>query len=141
VNALRDFRIYCVRSNELEVFHDAIGSRDSSVGIATGCRLDGRGSIPGKGKNFFFSTVSRQALGPIQPNIQWVQGALSPGVKRPGHETDHSPSNAEKRGSRRKLMWLTRDAVLVFAWRNVEDHGKHQSRWPMFRPRFEPSVS
>jgi hypothetical protein len=29
-------------------------------------------------------------------NIQWVSGALSLGVKRPGHEADHSPpSSAE----------------------------------------------
>jgi hypothetical protein len=26
-----------------------------------------------------------------QPRIQWLPGALSPGVKRPGSETDHSP--------------------------------------------------
>jgi hypothetical protein len=26
-----------------------------------------------------------------QPLIQWVQGALLPGVKRPGREADHSP--------------------------------------------------
>jgi hypothetical protein len=33
---------------------------------------------------------------PIQPPIQWVSGAVSPGVKRPGRETDHSPlSNAK----------------------------------------------
>jgi hypothetical protein len=36
------------------------------------------------------------ALGPTQPPIQWVPGDLSLGVKRPGHETDHSPrSSAE----------------------------------------------
>jgi hypothetical protein len=29
-------------------------------------------------------------------DIQWVPGALSPGVKRPGREADHSfPSSAE----------------------------------------------
>jgi hypothetical protein len=45
---------------------------------------------------FLFDTVPRLALGPIQPPIQWVLGALSLGVKRPGHETDHSPpSSAE----------------------------------------------
>jgi hypothetical protein len=26
-----------------------------------------------------------------QPPIQWVSGAFSPGVKRPGREADHSP--------------------------------------------------
>jgi hypothetical protein len=28
---------------------------------------------------------------PTQPPIQWVPGALSLGVKRPGGEADHSP--------------------------------------------------
>jgi hypothetical protein len=35
-------------------------------------------------------------LGPIQPPIQWVPGALSLGVKLPEREADHSPpSSAE----------------------------------------------
>jgi hypothetical protein len=42
------------------------------------------------------STESRPALGPTQPPIQWVRGALSPMVKRPGREADQSPpSTAE----------------------------------------------
>jgi hypothetical protein len=45
---------------------------------------------------FLFTTVSRTALGPTQPSIQWVPAALSLGVKRPGREADHSPpSSAE----------------------------------------------
>jgi hypothetical protein len=45
---------------------------------------------------FLFATVSRPVLGTIQHPIQWVLGALSPGVKRPGREAYHSlPSNAE----------------------------------------------
>jgi hypothetical protein len=48
------------------------------------------------GKSFLFSTTSRPTLGPTQPPIQWVPGAPSPGVKRQGRETDHSPpSSAE----------------------------------------------
>jgi len=31
------------------------------------------------------------ALGPTQPPIQWVPGALALGVMRPGREADHSP--------------------------------------------------
>jgi hypothetical protein len=43
-----------------------------------------------------FTTASRTALGPTQPPIQRVPGALSLRVKRPGREADHSPpSNAE----------------------------------------------
>jgi hypothetical protein len=45
---------------------------------------------------FLFTAVSRTALGPTQPPIQLVPGALSLGVKRPGHEPGQSPpSSAE----------------------------------------------
>jgi hypothetical protein len=45
---------------------------------------------------FLFTTTSRTALGPTQPPIQRVPGALSLGVKRPGREADHwLPSSAE----------------------------------------------
>jgi hypothetical protein len=33
-------------------------------------------------------------LGPTQPPIQWVSGALSQGVNRPGREDDHSPQSS-----------------------------------------------
>jgi len=33
---------------------------------------------------FLFAAMSRLALGPTQPLIQWVLKALSPGVKHPG---------------------------------------------------------
>jgi hypothetical protein len=43
-----------------------------------------------------FTTASRTPLGHTQPPIQRVQGALSLGVKWPGHEDDHTPpSRAE----------------------------------------------
>jgi hypothetical protein len=57
---------------------------------------------PGMVKNFLFSTSSRPAVGPIQPPIQWVPGALSLGVKWLGHEADHSsPTSAEV-----KKIWI-----------------------------------
>jgi hypothetical protein len=40
--------------------------------------------------------VSRAALGPTQPPIQWVPGALTLGVKRLGREADHSPPSSAK---------------------------------------------
>jgi hypothetical protein len=56
--------------------------RHSSVGIEMGCGLD--------------STSSRPAPGHTHTPIQWVPRAISPGVKRPGREADHSvPSSAE----------------------------------------------
>jgi hypothetical protein len=62
-----------------------VQSRVSSVGIGTGYGLDCRGWFPDRGKVIlerFFSKASTPALGPTQPPIQWVQGALSPVVKR-----------------------------------------------------------
>jgi hypothetical protein len=50
-----------------------------------------RSSSPGKVKNFLFFKSSRPALRSTQPPIQWVPGALSPGIKRPGREAVHSP--------------------------------------------------
>jgi hypothetical protein len=53
---------------------------------------------PAGAKDFFpLASVSRPALGPTQPPVQWVPGVLSPGVKaRPGRDADHSPpSSAE----------------------------------------------
>jgi hypothetical protein len=45
---------------------------------------------------FLFTTASRTALGPTQPPIQWVLGALSLGVKRSGREAEHSPPSSAK---------------------------------------------
>jgi len=56
------------------------------------------GSSYGRGWEFFSSPPhpDRLALGPIQPPIQWVTGALSMGGKRPEREADHSPpSNSD----------------------------------------------
>jgi hypothetical protein len=72
---------------------------DTSVGIALGYGLDVRGSkvrVPAGLGIFLFTTASRPVLGPTQPPIQWVPGALSLGIKWPGREADHSlPSSAE----------------------------------------------
>jgi hypothetical protein len=40
---------------------------------------------------FLFATVSRLALGPTQPPLQWILGAVTSGVKQLWCETDHSP--------------------------------------------------
>jgi len=45
-------------------------------------------------KIFLFDTASRPALEPTQPPTQWVPGALSLGVKRPGREADQSPPSS-----------------------------------------------
>jgi hypothetical protein len=45
---------------------------------------------------FLFNTVSRTALGPTQPPVQWVLGVLSLGVKQAEREADHSPPSSAK---------------------------------------------
>jgi hypothetical protein len=45
---------------------------------------------------FPFATASRPTLAPTQPPIQWILGALSPRVKPPGREADHSPTSSAK---------------------------------------------
>jgi hypothetical protein len=65
--------------------------------LALGCELDDRGPrvrFPAGLGIFLFTTVSRTALGPTQTPIQWILGALSLGVKRPGREADHSPPSS-----------------------------------------------
>jgi hypothetical protein len=56
----------------------------SILSFVMGGRPTGRSSSPGRGKIFLSSTSPRPVLGPTQPPIQWVPGALSPRVKRPG---------------------------------------------------------
>jgi hypothetical protein len=69
----------------------------SSVDMATGYGLDDQGFNTQWGLGIFhFNTMSRLALGPTQPRIQWVSEALSPGVKELRHETDHSPPSSAK---------------------------------------------
>jgi hypothetical protein len=47
-------------------------------------------------KTFLLSTSSKPIVGPTHPPVHWVPRVLSTGVKRPGHEADHSPlSSAE----------------------------------------------
>jgi hypothetical protein len=72
-------------------------SWDSSAVIVLGYGLDDRGFESRQGLGILLlTTASRLALGPTQPPIQRVPGALSLGVKRPGSEADHSPpSSAE----------------------------------------------
>jgi len=65
--------------------------------LAMGWTIGVLGFDPRRGLGIFlFTTVSRMALEPTHPPIQWVPRVLSAEVKRPGREADNShPSNAE----------------------------------------------
>jgi hypothetical protein len=53
---------------------------------SSGLRAGRSGLASRQGQDFLFSTASKSTLGPPQPPIQWLPGALSP-----GREDDHSP--------------------------------------------------
>jgi len=70
-----------------------ISGPGSRVGIATAYGMDGLGSNPGGGWDF--PHLSRPAVRPTQPPVQWVPG-LSQGKVQPGRDADPSPpSSAE----------------------------------------------
>jgi hypothetical protein len=56
--------------------------RHSVLGYFIKSRVWRAPSFPSRGRRIFpLSSVSRPALGPIQPSVQWVPGVLSPGLK------------------------------------------------------------
>jgi hypothetical protein len=57
----------------------------------TSYRLDGPGIESWWGQ--YFPHLSRQALGPTQPPVQWVLH-LSGGKEWPGHDADPSPPSS-----------------------------------------------
>jgi len=65
--------------------------------LALGYGLDDRGFESRQGLGIFpFTTKSRPAVGPTQPHIQGIIGALFLGLKRPGSEAHYlHPSSAE----------------------------------------------
>jgi len=63
----------------------------SAVGIATGYGLDGPGIESRCGRDF--PHLSRPALRPTQPLVQWVPG-FSRGKERPGRDADPSPPSS-----------------------------------------------
>jgi hypothetical protein len=71
---------------------------------------------------FLFTIASRTALGSTQPPIQWVPGALSLGVKWPGHEANHSPPSS----SEAKNEWRSTSTpqYAVLAWCSAKAQGE-----------------
>jgi hypothetical protein len=73
----------------------------SSVSIVSGYGLDDQVigvRSPAEARGFFpLISVSRAALGPIQPLVQWYRGSPFTGPKaQPERDTDHSPPSSAK---------------------------------------------
>jgi hypothetical protein len=62
------------------------------IGIAAGYGLEGTGIECRLGRDF--SHLSRSALGPTQPPVQWVPGLSPWGKERPGRDDDLSPPSS-----------------------------------------------
>jgi hypothetical protein len=91
--------LWSSRKKKITFMYMNCKSCDSSFGIALGYGLDDWGSRVDSQWGlwiYLFTTVSRTALGPTQPPIQWVPGAFSLGVKWLLCEADHSPSSSAK---------------------------------------------
>jgi hypothetical protein len=52
--------------------------------------------IPARAGNFYFHRLVQNGSGAHPPPIQWVPGAFSLGIKRPGREVDHSPTSSDE---------------------------------------------
>jgi hypothetical protein len=65
------------------VYENRCMSRVSSGSIVSDYGLDVRAiGVRSPARIFLIASLSRPALGPIQPPVQWVRGVLSPGLKR-----------------------------------------------------------
>jgi hypothetical protein len=74
-----------------------------------GYDLDGQSSIPGGGKPIFITPVQ---IGPGGTPASYAMGTLSSGVKRPGRESDYSPSSSAE-------VKILRHTHHMSAWRGA----------------------
>jgi hypothetical protein len=102
---------------------DKVQKYNSFSGIELGYELDDRGvRVPKGSGNFSPHHGVIPALVPNQPLIQWVPGALSPGVKRPGREADQSHSyNAKVKKAR---SYTSTSQYAFMAWCSVKAQGQ-----------------
>jgi hypothetical protein len=72
-----------------------LGSQDSVANTVIGYGLHDLGFESWKVQEIFLSSkMSRLTLGPIQPLIQWMLGALSLRIKQLGCDANHSPPSS-----------------------------------------------
>jgi hypothetical protein len=101
------------RSQNYVVIQREMRNRVSSVGIVTGCRLDGWGSIFGKSKRFSSSSQGPDWLR-CPPSILFNGYRCSfSGVKRPGREADYSSPTSAKVNDGGGIPFTERNLLLV----------------------------
>jgi len=72
--------------------NDVLENCGSPASIVTALWVGCLGSDSWQGyRTFIFTTTSRLSQSHTQPHIKCVPGAVSSGVKWPGHEPGHSP--------------------------------------------------
>jgi hypothetical protein len=69
---------------------------------------------------FIFATASILALGFTQPSIQWIPDTLSPGVKRPGREAEHSPPSVTE--VENAWSYTSTPAYIIMAWSLIKGY-------------------
>jgi len=94
------------KENFTFVFNYTTASNLNWVGIVTRLRAGRPGfySWQEQERDTFFITASRLPLRPTRPPIQGVTGSISPGVKGPGREADHSPPSCAEVSNRRSYI-------------------------------------
>jgi hypothetical protein len=93
--------------SHLNSFYTLMTSHDSSVGIVKSYVLEFRGSTSSRGKRFLSLLHSFQTCSDALPaSCPMGTGGSVSGVKRPGHEADHSPpSSAEVNNGRTMFLF------------------------------------
>jgi hypothetical protein len=77
-------------------------SRDSAIGIATGWTTERSGFESRQGQEFSLLNVVQTGSGVHPTSYTMSTGSSFPGVKRQGHEADHSPPTSAEV----KKMWI-----------------------------------
>jgi hypothetical protein len=88
-----------------DFYRQSVQSRDRLASMEMGYGLEGRGigvRFPAGERDFLIPKAPRPGSGSTQLPMQGVQGAVSPEVKWPGREGDHSHLSSAKN----KNTWI-----------------------------------